>query len=77
MGVFYGKISRITTKCLKTRGNEKYSSKKLQTNYVDTYFIDSTSNKKAINHQNTRDRKDKEYMFMGTHDKQEKKSRAS
>jgi hypothetical protein len=58
--------------CLRTRGNEKYFLEKY-TNYVNTYFIDSTSNRKAINHQNTKDRKDRGYMFMRTHDKQKEK----
>ncbi len=49
----------------------------MRTNYVDTYFTDSTSTKKAINHQNMRDRKERGYMFMGIHDGQEEKSKAS
>jgi hypothetical protein len=48
--------------------------KRIWTNYVNTYFTDSTSNRKARNHQNMNDGG---YIFIGTHDGQEEKLKAT
>jgi len=73
----YGYLEEKRRILFKNKRKCKIFFRRIWTNYVDTYFIDSTSNRKAINHQNMRDREDIRYMFMGTHDGQEKKSKAN
>jgi hypothetical protein len=57
----------------KNKRKWKIFLKIIWTNYVDTYFSDSSSDGKAINHQNMGYKNNRGYTFMGTHDGQEEK----